>query len=83
MSVMMPAWLPVNDAARMPDMRGIFFAAGPDLKAGVTVEEFQNIHIYPLIAHILGLQAPSKIDGQLSVLDPILSKGAKAKAAAK
>ncbi len=60
------------DVARMPEMRGIFFAAGPDLKTGVTVEEFQNIHIYPLIAHILGLNVPSGIDGQFSVLAPIL-----------
>jgi predicted AlkP superfamily pyrophosphatase or phosphodiesterase len=60
------------DVARMPEMRGIFFAAGPDLKAGLTVEEFQNIHIYPLIAHILGLTVPSGIDGQFSVLAPIL-----------
>jgi alkaline phosphatase D len=71
------------DAARMPDMRGIFYAAGPDLKAGLTVEEFRNIHIYPLIAHILGLTLPSGIDGRLSVLEPILSAGAKTKAAAK
>jgi alkaline phosphatase D len=69
------------DVARMPEMRGIFFAAGPDLKAGLTVEEFQNIHIYPLIAHILGLKVPSEIDGQLSVLAPILSTSAKAHAA--
>jgi predicted AlkP superfamily pyrophosphatase or phosphodiesterase len=69
------------DAARMPEMRGIFFAAGPDLKAGLTVDEFQNIHIYPLIAHILGLTVPSGIDGQFSVLAPILSTGAKANAA--
>jgi len=60
------------DVARMSEMRGIFFAAGPDLKAGLTVEEFQNIHIYPLIAHILGLTVPSGIDGQFSVLAPIL-----------
>jgi predicted AlkP superfamily pyrophosphatase or phosphodiesterase len=60
------------DVAKMPEMRGIFFAAGPDLKTGLTVEEFQNIHIYPLIAHILGLTTPSGIDGQFSVLAPIL-----------
>jgi hypothetical protein len=36
------------------------------------VEEFQNIHIYPLIAHILGLATPSGIDGQFAVLAPIL-----------
>lgn len=66
------------DAAAMPEMRGIFFAAGPDLKSGLIIEEFQNIHIYPLIAHILGLKMPSGIDGQFSVLAPILN----AKAAA-
>ncbi len=60
------------DVAKMPEMRGIFFAAGPDLKAGLTVEEFQNIHIYPLIAHILGLATPTGIDGQFAVLAPIL-----------
>ncbi len=69
------------DVASMPEMRGIFFAAGPDLKAGITIDEFQNIHIYPLIAHILGLSMPSGIDGQFSVLAPILSTGAKSKAA--
>ena len=69
------------DVARMPEMRGIFYAAGPDLKAGATIDEFQNIHIYPLIAHILGLTVPAGIDGQFSVLAPILSGGAKANAA--
>ena len=65
------------DVSRMPEMRGIFYAAGPDLKAGLTIEEFQNIHIYPLIAHILGLHAPDGIDGKLSVLEPVLRAGAK------
>ena len=68
------------DVAKVPEMRGIFFAAGPDLKAGLTVEEFQNIHIYPLIAHILGLHAPAGIDGQFSVLAPILNTDAKSSA---
>jgi predicted AlkP superfamily pyrophosphatase or phosphodiesterase len=66
------------DPAAMPEMRGIFFAAGPDLKAGLVIDEFQNIHIYPLIAHLLGLEVSSQIDGRLAVLDPIL----RAKAAA-
>ena len=69
------------DVARMPEMRGIFYAVGPDLKAGLTVEEFQNIHIYPLIAHILGLTGPATIDGQFSVLEPILNTGTRADAA--
>jgi predicted AlkP superfamily pyrophosphatase or phosphodiesterase len=60
------------DPQRFPEMRGIFLAQGPDLKTGVTLEPFENIHIYPLIAHILGLKTPA-VDGSLSVLAPILS----------
>lgn len=69
------------DVASMPEMRGIFFAAGPDLKAGMTIEPFQNINIYPLIAHILGLTEPAGIDGKLSVLAPILKARSTAAAA--
>ncbi len=69
------------DVARMPEMRGIFYAAGPDIKAGLTVDEFQNIHIYPLIAHILGLNTPEGIDGKFSVLAPILTTAARTNAA--
>ena len=32
----------------------------------------RNINIYPLVAHILGLQIDSKIDRRLEVLDEIL-----------
>jgi predicted AlkP superfamily pyrophosphatase or phosphodiesterase len=28
------------DVSKMPEMRGIFYAAGPDLKAGLSIEEF-------------------------------------------
>jgi alkaline phosphatase D len=55
-----------------PEMKAIFYAQGPDLKSGLTIEEFQNIHIFPLIVRILGLQPPPDVDGQLSVLAPIL-----------
>jgi predicted AlkP superfamily pyrophosphatase or phosphodiesterase len=71
------------DVLKMPEMRGIFYAAGPDLKAGLSIEEFQNIHIYPLIAHILGLDVPAGIDGKLSVLAPIMSQAKSAAASAK
>jgi hypothetical protein len=71
------------DVSKMPEMRGIFYAAGPDLKAGLSIEEFQNIHIYPLIAHILGLNVPAGMDGKLSVLAPILSEAKSAAASAK
>ena len=37
------------------DMHGAFFAQGPGFKKGLTVESFENVHIYPLVAKLLGL----------------------------
>ena len=44
------------DPRQMPSMKAIFFAAGPDIRPGVTVASFENVNVYPLIARILGLQ---------------------------
>ena len=52
-------------------MRGIFYAIGPNIKAGKKVKAFENIHIYPLIASILGLTTPA-IDGDPKVLESVL-----------
>lgn len=38
-------------------MRALFVAAGPAFRQGVTAAPFRNIHIYDLIAEILGLAA--------------------------
>ena len=57
---------------RYEDMRGIFYAKGPQIKEGLKVEPFQNIHIYPLLCHILGLPVPAGTDGKLEVLLPVL-----------
>jgi len=54
------------------EMHGIFYAQGPHLKSGMTIDSFDNIHIYPLICKILGLPIPEGIDGQLEVLEKIL-----------
>jgi alkaline phosphatase D len=59
------------EVARVPEMKGIFYAQGPAFQQGLVIEEFQNINIYPLVANILGLNPP-KIDGNLAVLAPIL-----------
>jgi predicted AlkP superfamily pyrophosphatase or phosphodiesterase len=60
------------DARRMPEMKAIFFAAGPDIRAGVQVKPFENVNIYPFLAEILGLKPPQDIDGSLNVLRPAL-----------
>jgi hypothetical protein len=43
-------------------MRGVFVAAGPSFKSGVTLPAFENIHIYDALAQALGVQ-PAKNDG--------------------
>ena len=54
------------------DMWGIFYAKGPQIKEGLKLEPFQNIHIYPLLCRILGLPIPTGIDGKVEVLLPVL-----------
>lgn len=56
------------------DMRGIFYANGPMVKSGNLIPAFENIHVYPLLATILGLPIPAEIDGKLEVLQPILKE---------
>jgi predicted AlkP superfamily pyrophosphatase or phosphodiesterase len=55
------------DPRRVSEMKASFFAIGPDIVAGKTVAPFENVNLYPWIAHMLGLQ-PGKIDGSLNVL---------------
>jgi predicted AlkP superfamily pyrophosphatase or phosphodiesterase len=55
------------DPRTMPEMKAIFFAAGPDIASGVQLKPFENVNLYPLIAEILGL-TPPETDGSLDVL---------------
>ena len=65
------------DPANMPEMKAIFFAAGPDIRRGEKVAPFENVNLYPLIAHILGLDIAhlktGPVDGDLKVLQGILN----------
>ena len=62
------------DPRRTPEMQGIFYARGPALVRETTIPSFENVHIYPLIMEILGLEIPGEIDGNLNVLERILSE---------
>ncbi|BFM43755.1 ectonucleotide pyrophosphatase/phosphodiesterase [Flavobacterium sp. CFS9] len=53
------------------DMQAIFYAKGPAFKVNKTVRSFQNVSVYPLIAHILGLQI-DEIDGKFSEVSNML-----------
>lgn len=56
----------------MPDMQAVFYAWGPAFKEGLTIQPFENVNVYPLLAKILGLSFDHKIDGDIKVLAPIL-----------
>jgi predicted AlkP superfamily pyrophosphatase or phosphodiesterase len=53
------------------DMHAIFYAKGSAFKVDKTVSTFQNVSVYPLIAHILGLQI-GEMDGKFSDVKSML-----------
>lgn len=58
---------------RHPDMYASFMAWGPAFKEEIVVDGFSNVHIYPMIARILGLTySPQEIDGKYRVLRRIV-----------
>ena len=54
------------------DMHGIFYANGPAFKKGYVLPSLKNIHIYPLMCKILGLEIPDTIDGKLNEVESVL-----------
>ena len=50
----------------LPEMHGIFLAAGPGIAAGVTLPAVEAVDVYPLVAHLLGLTPPPDIAGDLA-----------------
>jgi alkaline phosphatase D len=62
------------DPRKIPQMKASFFAAGPDIVPGKTLGPFENVNLYPWMAHLLGL-TPPKTDGSLNVLAGTLRDG--------
>jgi len=56
----------------LPDMGATFYAWGPAFKPGTKIPEFENVNVYPLIAHILGLTISQPVDGSIKVLKGVL-----------
>ena len=59
------------DPRVVKSMRALFLAVGPEIRPGSKLEPFENVNVYPLVAKILGLDAP-QVDGSLNVLSNIL-----------
>lgn len=61
------------DPYKVPEMKATFFAAGPAFKSDVTIGEFSNVNVYPVVAEILGLKyEPKNIDGNTSTAKKVL-----------
>ncbi|KXK37728.1 MAG: Phosphodiesterase I [Bacteroidetes bacterium OLB9] len=62
------------DWCAVPEMKATFIAWGDAFKSGKTIKSFENIHIYPMIAELLGLSVLEPIDGDAKVLHKIFKK---------
>lgn len=56
----------------MKEMHATFYAWGPQIKKGITIPSFENIHVYPFVCRLLGLRYSEKIDGNPAVLNRII-----------
>ena len=52
----------------LPDMQGIFLAAGANVKRLGTIPALENVHVYPFLAALLRLDRVPVVDGNLGAL---------------
>lgn len=57
----------------LPDMHGIFVAAGPRVIPGSRLGAIENVHVYPLLAELLRLR-PAPVDGSLTATRSVLRR---------
>ena len=58
--------------AETPTMNGILYAVGPRIKAGSRLPVIENVHVYPLVMALLGLEIKTPIDGRLAAFSSAL-----------
>lgn len=62
------------DPKLVPEMKATFAAWGSAFKNNQTVDEFENVDVYPMVAEILHLKINQKIDGKRKTLQSILAQ---------
>ncbi len=60
------------DPRRVKAMEATFMAWGPAFKKGKQIKSFENIHVYALIARLLGLTINQPVDSRAEVLQSII-----------
>ena len=58
--------------SKYKEMHGIFYANGPAFKNDYEISSIKNIHIFPLMCKILGLEIPKSIDGDINQIESVL-----------
>jgi predicted AlkP superfamily pyrophosphatase or phosphodiesterase len=58
----------------LPDMGATFYAWGPAFKPGTKISEFENVNVYPLVAHLLGLTISEPVDGSFKMWKAALTE---------
>lgn len=66
----------------LPSMRALFVAHGSAFRRGLVVEPFDNVHVYPLLMRLLGVDAAPS-DGDAAVTAPMLAPSARHESAQK
>lgn len=61
------------------EMHALFIAKGPQFKKGLTAPTFENVHIFPTVLKILGLETKEPHEGSLDVLAPYLAEASVAR----
>lgn len=61
------------DPITIDEMGAFFVITGPNIKRNYQMDPFENIHVYPLVARLLGLNI-SDIDGDPEILSSVLSQ---------
>lgn len=61
------------DPRIVPEMKAIFYAVGPDIRAGVKLKKFENVNVFPLIVKLLQLDS-TPVDGSPEVLSGVLKQ---------
>ena len=60
--------------SKYKEMHGIFYANGPAFKNSYEIPSVKNIHLYPLMCKILGLEIPKLIDGDIHQIESVLKE---------
>ncbi len=59
-------------APEMPEMHGVFIAAGPGIPAGLRIPALRNVDVYPLLLRQLGLGVTTQVDSNLELWPELL-----------